>query len=610
MSGSVFRSEPMCLCELLLEVDAAYFCVAELGELGLVQFQDLNKDVNAFSRRYAQEVAKCDQLEQKLNELESKVRAEGIRIPRTGPQAPAAPAPQELDAMVGIFDRLAAEQKTVEKNAATLKIQYIELHELLDVLSAAEVILPYEECDGRDYLVGQGSLSFLAGVLHTERSAAFERMIWRVCRGKAFVKTHNISADCPVMPSIEGVISQTHIHRQAVLKSAARTLRTWRLKVMKTKAIYHVLNGFRSNVASTALIAECWVPRDDVKVVQDVLRTGMEKSGSRVPPILNCICTNEPPPTYFKGHCITEAFQDMIDSFGTGSYRELNPSKKFFKNYMDIYCSVIPQLFFLCSLFGYLVFMIFKKWTVYSSENSACAPSILMMFIDMVLMKDGSRQEDCEEPYLFTGQLMMQHFLLFVALACIPWLLFMKAVLTLPKQVCKEELLIKARDDYKKTDVEAPKETKEQFADDDSMGVKVHEPDSDAVIEKFIEGMIHGIEFVLGTVSHIASYLRLWALSLAHAQLSEVLWKMVLSVGVRASFNSNNMFYSGALVAATFFLWAVFTLALLVCMEGLSAYLHTLRLHWVEFMSKFYEGQGHAFLPFCFNAMARLAVDG
>ena len=44
--------------------------------------------------------------------------------------------------------------------------------------------------------------------------------------------------------------------------------RTWFTKVRKIKAIYHCLNLFSFDVTQKALVAECWMPENDIPVIQ------------------------------------------------------------------------------------------------------------------------------------------------------------------------------------------------------------------------------------------------------------------------------------------------------------------------------------------------------
>lgn len=319
----------------------------------------------------------------------------------------------------------------------------------------------------------------------------------------------------------------------------------------------------------------------------------------------------------------------------------------FFNNMTDFWCEFIPMIGFAMSLFGYMVIMIFYKWSInwqermalgscnyddqgvfggcnlgnssicYSSSGQTCDATTQV--VDLCPLDYGGTGDGCQPPNLITtlinialkpgvvdepmyeGQAGVQTFLLLVAGICVPWLL-------LAKPYYLKHLNDKAQEgghglhstnpllgeDGEGSDHGSGQAEQGGRQDDHGHGGEFN------FSEIFIHQAIETIEFVLGMVSNTASYLRLWALSLAHTELATVFWEKAM-VSMIATNNP-------VLIFLGFGVFAGVTFGVLLCMDVLECFLHALRLHWVEFQNKFYKADGYPFAPFDFKSIIEKAL--
>uniref|UniRef100_A0AAR2L4U6 V-type proton ATPase subunit a n=1 Tax=Pygocentrus nattereri TaxID=42514 RepID=A0AAR2L4U6_PYGNA len=757
--GSLFRSEEMCLAQLFLQSGSAYDCISELGELGLVEFRDLNPSVNAFQRKFVNEIKRCEDMERILGVCSFSSRSFALQ--------------EQLQ-------RLELELSEVTRNKEKLQKNLLELTEYTHMLRITRNFVHRNAEVGQSLHVSNCRLPsvcrFISGLIQRAKIEAFERMLWRVCKGYTILSYAEIDEclqdpytgestrsvvflisywgdqigqkvkkicdcyHCHLYPypnsneeradvvdglrtriqDLHTVLHRTEDYLKQVLNKASESVYTWGIQVKKMKAIYHILNLCSFDVTNKCLIAEVWCPVNDLPALRRALEEGSRKSGATVPSFVNRIPSNDTPPTLIRTNKFTSGFQNIVDAYGVGSYREVNPapytiitfpflfavmfgdlghgvimavfalwmvlyendrklkktrneiwntffegryiilmmgifsvytgfiyndcfskslnlfvtvnSNSFltldpnvtgvftgpyplgidpiwnlasnrlsflnsykmkmsvilgiihmsfgvilgvfnhlhFRRKYSLYLVFLPELLFLLCLFGYLVFMIVYKWLAFTARESEKAPSILIQFINMFIMQEGSG-----EP-LYPGQAGLQVFLVLIAVLSVPVLLLGKPLYLYWLHKGRNNMgMYRVRTFLKKCFC-----PQLDFAD------------------VFLHQSIHTIEYCLGCISNTASYLRLWALSLAHAQLSEVLWAMVMRVGLRVDTRVGVLF-----LVPVFGLFAVLTVSILLVMEGLSAFLHALRLHWVEFQNKFYSGAGTKFSPFAFSLL-------
>ncbi|XP_071443370.1 V-type proton ATPase 116 kDa subunit a 1-like [Hetaerina americana] len=202
--GSFLRSEEMVLCEVFVQPEAAYSTVAELGESGILQFRDMNDELNAFQRRFIAEVKTANEIERKLCFMESEIAKEGI-LSQNLEELPKAPNSKEISKLEAHLEKTEGDLKEACRSLTVLTSNFVELSELKHVLEKTQELFAEQENspnfnearalneeDQGAANTSRSQLNFIAGVIPRERIPGFEKMLWRISKGNIFLRQTDI----------------------------------------------------------------------------------------------------------------------------------------------------------------------------------------------------------------------------------------------------------------------------------------------------------------------------------------------------------------------------------------------------------------------------------
>ncbi|KAM7315701.1 hypothetical protein ISCGN_005484 [Ixodes scapularis] len=90
----------------------------------------LNPDVNAFQRKFVNEIRRCDEMERKLRFVEGEIKNDQLPLPEDGDEVGNLPQARDMVDLEANVDRLECELREINENNRLLQKNYVELTEI------------------------------------------------------------------------------------------------------------------------------------------------------------------------------------------------------------------------------------------------------------------------------------------------------------------------------------------------------------------------------------------------------------------------------------------------------------------------------------------------